>query len=319
MKNKKDLILHVGHPKTGTSAIQAALALNVSLLEKVGIHYPYHNSFAKAQLGHISSGNFPEVPSIKQFLDELMNSEHSRILLSSERLFRYILDDELVIREILESEFNVRVVLFIRDPLEHLLSGYGQMVKRGGEVNDISKYLLKYAMPRRVLNFIKKCESNGFEYDVLNYSKCKSNVVGSFFHKLSVPTDRLIQTENKVINRSLTRSELKVQIFFNQCYGKESSRMLADRFCNELPQVEPEKIKIDRSSLCDFLDRIFPICETVNEYLDDDSKYEIGSISDYGEYIGNDNNNRYMFTPEQLNILFEAFSHYASNSSEVEI
>jgi len=54
-----NLYLHIGHGKTGSSALQSFLALNSNLLENYRIEYPEHASFENAINGKISSGNLP--------------------------------------------------------------------------------------------------------------------------------------------------------------------------------------------------------------------------------------------------------------------
>ena len=54
----KELILHIGHKKTGSSFIQSVLERNSSLLEKHGYYYPScSDNFQNAFQGKISSGN----------------------------------------------------------------------------------------------------------------------------------------------------------------------------------------------------------------------------------------------------------------------
>ena len=44
----KELGLHVGHTKTGTSYLQSIFSLNVTLLQNLRIEYPNHTSFKRA-------------------------------------------------------------------------------------------------------------------------------------------------------------------------------------------------------------------------------------------------------------------------------
>ena len=51
------LILHIGHRKTGSSAIQSWLAVNGASLGGAGFAYPEHASFSEAQKGRVTQGN----------------------------------------------------------------------------------------------------------------------------------------------------------------------------------------------------------------------------------------------------------------------
>ena len=89
---KTKLFLHIGHGKTGTSAIQSALAIASEDLAKRGINYPIQQSLRdRASRLEITSGNWEPTPeiSLSDQLIDLAEKNHaeSRIILSSESLF----------------------------------------------------------------------------------------------------------------------------------------------------------------------------------------------------------------------------------------
>ena len=53
---RKDLIFHIGLPKTGSTAIQAFLARNIEILDEHGISYPFITE-ETASAGRVSEGN----------------------------------------------------------------------------------------------------------------------------------------------------------------------------------------------------------------------------------------------------------------------
>ena len=65
----EEIILHIGHGKTGTSYLQSCLALNRQKLLDIGIDYPEDRSFTSAKKGEITSGN----PA--QFFNNYLNIE----------------------------------------------------------------------------------------------------------------------------------------------------------------------------------------------------------------------------------------------------
>ena len=94
---KTKLFLHIGHGKTGTSAIQSALAIASEELAKRGISYPIQPSLRdRASRLEITSGNWqpnPEISLSDQLLEiEKKNQNNSKIVLSSESLFWLIPD-----------------------------------------------------------------------------------------------------------------------------------------------------------------------------------------------------------------------------------
>ena len=89
---KTKLFLHIGHGKTGTSAVQSSLAIASGKLLERGINYPIHPSLRdrSSQL-EITSGNWapnPEVSLTQELLTLANNNQNApSIILSSESLF----------------------------------------------------------------------------------------------------------------------------------------------------------------------------------------------------------------------------------------
>ena len=78
----EEIILHIGHGKTGTSYLQSCLALNRQKLLDIGIDYPEDRSFKSAKKGEITSGN----PA--QFFNNYLNIESIRILFPKSPLMK---------------------------------------------------------------------------------------------------------------------------------------------------------------------------------------------------------------------------------------
>ena len=53
----KNVIIHVGHGKTGSSFLQSVFAMNYQKMKEVGICYPEHTSNKIAIEGKITNGN----------------------------------------------------------------------------------------------------------------------------------------------------------------------------------------------------------------------------------------------------------------------
>ena len=62
VKLNKEIYIHVGPPKTGTSAVQKWLSSNQSFLKKQGVFYPSHSVDANG----VSSGNVKSVYDIDE-------------------------------------------------------------------------------------------------------------------------------------------------------------------------------------------------------------------------------------------------------------
>jgi hypothetical protein len=148
------LILHVGPPKTGTSALQVFLAQNSQALKRLGLLYPRLDAFDVGEQGGVASGNGFTLASLLTGLASVEGSELvertqavERLLvrlkaelsagpglrgavLSSEYLTRPSTDDLRRFRSLASSVFDdVCAISVHRDPIELLCSDHGQATK----------------------------------------------------------------------------------------------------------------------------------------------------------------------------------------------
>ena len=118
---KTKLFLHIGHGKTGTSAIQSALAIASEDLAKRGINYPIQQSLRdRASRLEITSGNW-EPTSEASLTNQLLeiaksNYKNSKIILSSESLF-------WLVPELIQNAFKAQT---LNEALEYILSKKGR-------------------------------------------------------------------------------------------------------------------------------------------------------------------------------------------------
>ncbi|WDT85585.1 sulfotransferase domain-containing protein [Alteromonas sp. 009811495] len=144
-KTNKDVIIHVGPPKTGTSAIQGWLNEHVEKLSCKKIHYPKHSTDRNG----ISSGNFSSLISkssdklfyfdrdkLFDLIEELEKRRELTLLLSSEHFYYYLPWLFLYCQ-------NAKFIFYVRHPLSVLESGYNQQVKRHRKTE-------KFTVPDRV-------------------------------------------------------------------------------------------------------------------------------------------------------------------------
>lgn len=136
----KKIYIHVGPPKTGTSAVQKWLNANSALLHQQGIFYPTH----AVDKNGVSSGNVRNIYDIdnnknlhlnQQRLSELLQkfeqSNHHILLLSSEFFF--------VRMEELKAHIPGAIfIAYVRNPLEVKESIYNQSVKRHFQIDKIN-------------------------------------------------------------------------------------------------------------------------------------------------------------------------------------
>lgn len=241
----KELYLHIGHNKTGSSFLQAALINSIEMLETNGIVYPVVEQMQYAKKGRVSSGNGALLRAL--FGAEKKKSAALRTLFSSELIFKKLLVEEgyaegfLNMLKVQEVE-RLRVLLFIRNPVSHACSFYQQSIKRAGNSDTIEHFFMNgYETPRRVGKVLDFFQAIPFcEMTVYNYDYVKHDMLTIFASWLKIERNALTPPPNKMVNRSLSISELELQKMINRRLGKVQ-RPLSDYFVNELPHIVPEK------------------------------------------------------------------------------
>jgi hypothetical protein len=147
----KTLYLHIGHYKTGTTALQVFLANNRKPLLARGVDYcstlnehAKHSSLAfslyrragvKTLMHGYNKSASPE-DIWNDLFDYARKSPCSNVVVSSEELIRLGEFDHAAdtLRQIIEpmrAEFDIRIIAYLRAPGTHLHSWYNQLVKMG--------------------------------------------------------------------------------------------------------------------------------------------------------------------------------------------
>ncbi|MBD3839501.1 MAG: sulfotransferase domain-containing protein, partial [Epsilonproteobacteria bacterium] len=137
-----DVVIHIGAPKTGSSALQKFFLENRKSLEKEGIYYPEHGLDQNGiSGGHSNFGlaiSKEQLDEAKKIFENYINEANSReckLLLSAESLFIYHEKLKLVTKE-----YKCKIVVFFRDPIESIFSNYNQGVKRNFQTLDINTF-----------------------------------------------------------------------------------------------------------------------------------------------------------------------------------
>lgn len=132
LNSDKKILLHIGPPKTGSSAIQKCFSDNRNALLESGIFYPAHLTDANG----ISSGHQETILSpndrgefvidrakIAQVIAQFTASPAHTMVLSSEAFFRRA-------GNLVRILPNCEVIAFVRNPIDFIESQYNQSVKR---------------------------------------------------------------------------------------------------------------------------------------------------------------------------------------------
>ncbi|MDV7269360.1 hypothetical protein RYZ20_00425 [Thioclava sp. A2] len=155
---RKTLWIHIGHFKTGTTALQVFCAWNKANLAKHGISYSpecqKHSKHSKlafslyrqAGITHLMHGFANDTPAKEHWdvvLNEALSNSAPATLISSEEFMRLGShpDAEQLLASIIEpwrNKFDFRVVAYLRSPDAHLHSWYNQLIKMSQPIPDFN-------------------------------------------------------------------------------------------------------------------------------------------------------------------------------------
>ncbi len=316
----KQLILHIGHAKTGTSYIQSLLAKNHSSLKKIGYEYPVHKHPSKFNKGLISSGN-GEILFNSNFVLE------NDTIFSSELLFYSLSNEKTLENKVLNHNSKLTIILYTRNVFEMICSLWGQLVKRNGFTEDINTFMLNIdkrlnksdnksaakSYYDNVLFWIKASKKYKFKLILRNYSDHKKDLIEDFLSCIFNDKMELIKKNFDFklpyynVNRSLTESEYFLQQEFNK-YLKNSSNFISDILVEKLPNVKSEIPFISLSAYNAVNDDFKELVYNINKQMGSNKFLKIESY----RYLKSISNKKQLdtltFTGKQMEILVKSIS-----------
>lgn len=264
------IVLHIGQGKTGTSALQSALARNDELLKRAGVLYPEHESAGQARAGHVMSGNLdPENWFEGQVIPIVAAAPgFATYVFSSEHMFRRM-DEFLAAETRYRDRYDFEILLAVRSPLEMLPSVYQQAVKRGGFYDDIAAFAEHETSARIAAELVAAMERQGIAFTLFNYSVTRDAIVPRILDHIGIRA--IIEGGEAAavgrVNRSLTLAELAFVRFVNQIFGAGYGRLIADALVNELPDIEGQLPPLDEVLRRDVIARNRAAVERLNACL----------------------------------------------------
>lgn len=218
-----DLILHLGPHKTGTTAIQAALARQADALSQRRILYPYAGRGQGGDNQHwmfgetLDNGMLAELNAILGNLQrEIDASQPDTVIISTERLARESIPEETfsLIAHIFPNA-KVKIVLALRRQDKLLMSRYAEILKRGGQGDTLQKLNAPLYLDhlRRIAELNKALPDA--DILLLPYERFSADVVTAFFKVLGLgsPADEAKPSEE---NRRLPWRATKTLALVNK-------------------------------------------------------------------------------------------------------
>lgn len=273
---KPRIYLHVGMGKTGTSAIQSALAIYASDMAEQGILYPEHDSLSHAATGGITSGN------LTLFLtgnDSWFTEQITKRVLSEPEYSSFVFSNELMldrVDDLLEGigqnhkDFDFVVIVGVRDPIGQNVSLYHQYVKRSGLSTDINSWLSE-SKPRGfaiVAQILEASKAGHFDCVLLNYSYFGRQIVAEFLNTVgySEPHPPLTQSE-RTVNRSLTKVELDLILELNSLFPPIIGDVVSTALIEKIPDLPPFVPKVRAEVWSAYLEQRALNLQVINDSL----------------------------------------------------
>lgn len=303
-----DLLLHVGLGKTGTSYLQALLRLNREVLaNRFDIVYPPRDEPANAAPEKITTGNGRGLlSSPENFASELATygSRHTHLLFSNEGLWMALAkapDLGFLPHVACAAGFDrVRLLLFVRDPIDHVASVSQQYIKRRGDTRTVDAHIAEDRTFETVADLLDRLDTlEEVETTLRNYSVCADRLPEALAEWLDVPVDALVRPPVERINRSLTRGELELQRAFN-CVLQGSSHLISDPLCERLPHIPADRILPSVAAQAQALSRLAPALQRISEHLPPDE------IRPAGIHPLEEDTDTLTFSRDQLKVLAES-------------
>lgn len=319
----RTLLVHVGHPKTGSSYLQSLLADNKAQLERHGIRYPDTAFTLKARQDDPGRGGNCRAQLLQdKSYHALVTAGSDHVVLSAERLFFPLSEGKDLFASYASSFDVINVLLFIRDPLEFVASWYSQRVKRGDFDGSFDEFVVvnNYFVSHldRVEGVIDACARFGHELTVRNYSTLAAPLGDVIEAVLGIPAGTLQRPAQKTINRGLTAAERYLQQRLNHHLGenfdlylnnrKVSSRKVAyqivsEALCMGLPDVEAEYAALSSPVHEEFCRRMNDGITRVNARLPDAERYGYLSGGTGGSPDGRSRDEALVFSPAQVDVV----------------
>lgn len=249
----KKIILHIGTPKSGTSALQNFLSNNTEVFNKNGFSYP---SDLYAEKNEITMGNGriiyeyameSNIIGARKYLDTILQEYDSDyIILSSEGFYFYP-------EFLFELMPDALVVVYFREQSETIVSSYGQRIKGNPS--------FQKTLPEYLDTILHGKENKMFtEYFLDKWKKYYNDIIlrpydfnqfiegtifTDFLHTIGISTFKDFILPKKKINLSYTRNALEYKLLINRLMKPDDIKInqLIRNLLQQFSESYPDKHK----------------------------------------------------------------------------
>lgn len=294
---KKKLFLHIGMPKTGSTALQQFLTDNRSQLKQQGFYYPKSPSNTVAQHclscihlketeRYLKNGK-KEEKAASAVMRDIKNTQYKKIIISSEPFWKI---DPAILLDFF-SDFDITLIAYFRLPQDFATSVYQELNKgcRQPGAQSLEDFLTSYPdhFTERYCNRLESWLNLRSELELkiklFTKNNLKSgNVCCDFLSQLKIES-----TENftgfdskKKSNTSLSAETLAILQNIGKTISSERQRRKLSRYAKHYERTSTDskktKISLNHAQAQTIIDHFSPWCERVIKQIDDDyAKYNI--------------------------------------------
>ncbi|MCI0467351.1 MAG: hypothetical protein L0Y57_10160 [Beijerinckiaceae bacterium] len=238
MPQSRRLILHIGAPKTGTSAIQRFLASNIDILRARGFDYLNAEPPCGAlytignglPLLHYFEGGEAEPKKLETLVNGYFGAQPTAIV-SSERLSSFGAARWQSILEACKSQYvEASIIYYVRNVYPFYISAYNQLVKHHGMTQSFAEFVNERTAfsCHHKLNFFAGMIGQE-RVKIAHYESCQANICQHFLSLLCPCGGTEFAFDALRVNRSLDEAELRLMRIANH-YPKA-------HFPGELPNI----------------------------------------------------------------------------------
>lgn len=223
--NKKNLYIHIGTGKTGTTSIQNYVAHNLETLNKKhNFHYYITNSSEISNTSHSYCKNFRNaerqnadwLKTVNHNLIELKNniksSELNSFLISSEFFPGEKYDEIKHIYDLFSDICNIKIIVYLRRQDEFIWSWYSQVIKTINIYQEMQGCINALVKSGYILDYEKMLEPwenvFGTENILVNVFPPKEDLYKNFCKNFDIETNDEFKIKEEKTNDSLSPEQI---------------------------------------------------------------------------------------------------------------
>jgi hypothetical protein len=263
----RNIYLHIGLPKTGSSSIQVSLAKSSQFLKDNGYLYPLFSNGEHVFLNH--SVPFKQIFSVdsemeqskkiyifssdgvitnlktfylQQLVDQIENFSGENLIISGENIGFLKLDELNNLRQFffdrINNKINIHVIVFVRNPLTRIQSIIQQRIKGGQILKLVTPEIIRSSKTFFANYFSKLMEVFPInEFKILRYEDTFNHakgLVGLFLSSIGFNELLMDKIELKYANQSISHEATVLISAINQFCPQLKERKLNETYYSDL-------------------------------------------------------------------------------------